>query len=113
MDTLYNVFFYQETITNANTAKQWFLKSAKDEKFVANHFVALSTNSKLVQEFGIDKNNMFEFWDWVGGRYSLWSAIGNITYIGGNQEMGKGPSILLGFNCIVFSCLPLFLLLRL
>jgi len=69
-------FTTQETITNANTAKQWFLSFAKDEKFVANHFVALSTNSKLVQEFGIDKNNMFEFWDWVGGRYSLWSAIG-------------------------------------
>ena len=69
-------FTTQETITNANTAKQWFLRSAKDEKFVANHFVALSTNAKLVQEFGIDKANMFEFWDWVGGRYSLWSAIG-------------------------------------
>ena len=69
-------FTTQETITNANSAKQWFLGAAKDEKFVANHFVALSTNSKLVQEFGIDKANMFEFWDWVGGRYSLWSAIG-------------------------------------
>jgi len=69
-------FTTQETITNANSAKQWFFSFAKDEKFVANHFVALSTNSKLVQEFGIDKNNMFEFWDWVGGRYSLWSAIG-------------------------------------
>ena len=69
-------FTTQETITNANSAKQWFLKTAKEEKFVANHFVALSTNSKLVQEFGIDKANMFEFWDWVGGRYSLWSAIG-------------------------------------
>jgi len=69
-------FTTQETITNANTAKQWFLASAKDDKFVANHFVALSTNSKLVQEFGIDEANMFEFWDWVGGRYSLWSAIG-------------------------------------
>merc|ERR1719187_1839642 len=69
-------FTTQETITNANTAKQWFLKSAKDAKFVANHFVALSTNAKLVQEFGIDKANMFAFWDWVGGRYSLWSAIG-------------------------------------
>jgi len=69
-------FTTQETITNANTAKQWFLKSANDSKHVAKHFVALSTNSKLVQEFGIDKANMFEFWDWVGGRYSLWSAIG-------------------------------------
>jgi len=69
-------FTTQETITNANTAKQWFLKTAKDSKFVAKHFIALSTNAKLVQEFGIDKANMFAFWDWVGGRYSLWSAIG-------------------------------------
>merc|ERR1719466_608559 len=69
-------FTTQETLTNANSAKQWLLQSAKDEKHVARHFIALSTNSKLVQEFGIDKANMFEFWDWVGGRYSLWSAIG-------------------------------------
>jgi len=69
-------FTTQETITNANTAKQWFLKNAKDAKFVAKHFVALSTNAKLVTEFGIDQANMFAFWDWVGGRYSLWSAIG-------------------------------------
>lgn len=65
-----------ETMTNAQTAKDWFLQSAKDEKAVAKHFVALSTNAKAVSEFGIDTNNMFEFWDWVGGRYSLWSAIG-------------------------------------
>lgn len=65
-----------ETMTNAQTAKDWFLKAAKDEKAVAKHFVALSTNAKAVSEFGIDTNNMFEFWDWVGGRYSLWSAIG-------------------------------------
>lgn len=65
-----------ETMTNAQTAKEWFLKSAKDEKAVAKHFVALSTNAKAVAQFGIDTNNMFEFWDWVGGRYSLWSAIG-------------------------------------
>lgn len=65
-----------ETMTNAQTAKDWFLKSAKDEKAVAKHFVALSTNAKAVSAFGIDTNNMFEFWDWVGGRYSLWSAIG-------------------------------------
>ena len=63
-------------MTNAQTAKDWFLKAAKDEKAVAKHFVALSTNAKAVSEFGIDTNNMFEFWDWVGGRYSLWSAIG-------------------------------------
>ncbi len=65
-----------ETMTNANSAKQWFLQAAKDEKAVAKHFVALSTNAKAVADFGIDTNNMFEFWDWVGGRYSLWSAIG-------------------------------------
>jgi len=69
-------FTTQETITNANSAKEWFLAKAKDAKFVAKHFVALSTNAKLVGEFGIDQANMFEFWDWVGGRYSLWSAIG-------------------------------------
>jgi len=69
-------FTTQETITNANTAKQWFLKVASDPATVAKHFVALSTNAKLVKEFGIDEANMFEFWDWVGGRYSLWSAIG-------------------------------------
>jgi len=69
-------FTTQETITNANTAKQWFLAAAKDPSTVAKHFVALSTNAKLVKEFGIDEANMFEFWDWVGGRYSLWSAIG-------------------------------------
>lgn len=69
-------FTTQETLTNANSAKSWFLKSASDKSYVAKHFVALSTNSKSVTEFGIDAENMFEFWDWVGGRYSLWSAIG-------------------------------------
>ena len=69
-------FTTQETMTNARTAKAWFLKAAKKEKYVAKHFVALSTNEKEVTAFGIDKNNMFEFWDWVGGRYSLWSSIG-------------------------------------
>ncbi|MGN7823938.1 glucose-6-phosphate isomerase [Chitinophaga sp. 22536] len=69
-------FTTQETMTNAHTARNWFLDHAKDEKFVAKHFVALSTNEKAVTAFGIDPNNMFEFWDWVGGRYSLWSAIG-------------------------------------
>jgi glucose-6-phosphate isomerase len=69
-------FTTQETMTNAHTARQWFLKKAKDEKHIALHFVALSTNEKEVVEFGIDKKNMFGFWDWVGGRYSLWSAIG-------------------------------------
>lgn len=65
-----------ETITNATTAKNWFLEKAKDKKNIAKHFVALSTNAKGCEEFGIDTKNMFEFWDWVGGRYSLWSAIG-------------------------------------
>jgi glucose-6-phosphate isomerase len=69
-------FTTQETMTNAHSARTWFLESAKSEKDVAKHFVALSTNAKAVTEFGIDANNMFEFWDWVGGRYSLWSAIG-------------------------------------
>src|SRR5580700_11829170 len=63
-------------MTSAHTARDWFLKTAKDENQVAKHFVALSTNEKEVVKFGIDKANMFEFWDWVGGRYSLWSAIG-------------------------------------
>ncbi|HEY0730888.1 MAG TPA: glucose-6-phosphate isomerase [Chitinophagaceae bacterium] len=69
-------FTTQETMTNAHTARNWFLQHAKDEKHIASHFVALSTNEKEVVKFGIDKENMFEFWDWVGGRYSLWSAIG-------------------------------------
>nr|WP_321406854.1 glucose-6-phosphate isomerase [uncultured Carboxylicivirga sp.] len=69
-------FTTQETMTNANSAKSWFLEAAKDEAAVAKHFVALSTNAKAVSAFGIDTANMFEFWDWVGGRYSLWSAIG-------------------------------------
>jgi len=69
-------FTTQETMTNAHTARNWFLETAKDEKHIAKHFVALSTNEKEVTKFGIDKANMFEFWDWVGGRYSLWSAIG-------------------------------------
>ncbi len=69
-------FTTQETMTNAFTARQWFLQSAKDEQHIAKHFVALSTNETEVLKFGIDKANMFPFWDWVGGRYSLWSAIG-------------------------------------
>jgi glucose-6-phosphate isomerase len=69
-------FTTQETMTNAYSAREWFLKHAKDEAHIAKHFAALSTNEKNVVEFGIDKANMFEFWDWVGGRYSLWSAIG-------------------------------------
>lgn len=69
-------FTTQETITNAESARDWFLATAKDKAHVAKHFVALSTNTKAVTAFGIAESNMFQFWDWVGGRYSLWSAIG-------------------------------------
>ena len=69
-------FTTQETMANAESAKRWFLESGANESDVAKHFVALSTNSAGVAAFGIDTKNMFEFWDWVGGRYSLWSAIG-------------------------------------
>ncbi len=69
-------FTTQETMTNAHSARSWFLEKGGTEESVKKHFVALSTNSKAVSEFGIDTDNMFEFWDWVGGRYSLWSAIG-------------------------------------
>ena len=69
-------FTTQETMANAHTARQWLLDSGAAPEAVAKHFVALSTNAKAVADFGIDTQNMFEFWDWVGGRYSLWSAIG-------------------------------------
>lgn len=69
-------FTTQETITNARTARDWFLTRGGSKTAVAKHFVAVSTNSKAVSAFGIDTANMFEFWDWVGGRYSLWSAVG-------------------------------------
>lgn len=69
-------FTTAETVTNATSAKKWFLASAKDEAHIAKHFVALSTNEEEVTKFGIDKANMFPFSDWVGGRYSVWSAIG-------------------------------------
>jgi len=69
-------FTTQETMTNAHSARDWFLETAGDQAHVAKHFAALSTNATAVSEFGIDTDNMFEFWDWVGGRYSLWSAIG-------------------------------------
>ncbi|MGF1698662.1 glucose-6-phosphate isomerase [Vibrio lamellibrachiae] len=69
-------FTTQETMTNAHSARDWFLESAGDQEHVAKHFAALSTNAASVADFGIDTDNMFEFWDWVGGRYSLWSAIG-------------------------------------
>ena len=69
-------FTTQETMTNALSARDWFLQSAVNEEFVKKHFVAISTSQNLVEKFGIDPANMFGFWDWVGGRYSLWSAIG-------------------------------------
>ena len=75
-------FTTQETMTNANTARQWFLDSAKNEDYIKSHFVAVSTNEKEVAKFGIDTKNMFRFWDWVGGRYSLWSAIGLSIVLG-------------------------------
>lgn len=79
-ETLFTIasksFTTQETMTNAHTARDWFLKSAKNEKHIEKHFVALSTNKEGVEDFGIDSENMFVFWDWVGGRYSLWSSIG-------------------------------------
>ena len=69
-------FTTQETMTNADTAREWFLSSGAKESDISSHFIAVSTNIEGVEAFGIDRNNMFEFWDWVGGRYSLWSAIG-------------------------------------
>ena len=69
-------FTTQETMTNAHSARRWFLAAAQDEAAIARHFAAMSTNTEAVSKFGIDTRNMFEFWDWVGGRYSLWSAIG-------------------------------------
>lgn len=87
-------FTTQETMTNAHTARAWFLQAAGDEAHIAKHFVALSTNEKEVVKFGIDKANMFQFWDWVGGRYSLWSAIGlSIALVigyGDFEELLKG-----------------------
>ena len=75
-------FTTQETMTNANTARQWFLNAANDAGFVKKHFVAVSTNAEEVARFGIDTKNMFRFWNWVGGRYSLWSAIGLSIVLG-------------------------------
>ncbi|MEI8032148.1 MAG: glucose-6-phosphate isomerase [Chlorobiaceae bacterium] len=69
-------FTTQETLTNAISAREWFLRRAGDESCIAKHFIAVSTNRAKVVEFGIDEANMFRFWDWVGGRYSLWSSIG-------------------------------------
>ena len=87
-------FTTQETMTNAFSAREWFLQAAKDNQHIKKHFVALSTNQHAVSQFGIDTENMFEFWDWVGGRYSLWSAIGLsiALYIGmdGFEDLLKG-----------------------
>ena len=87
-------FTTQETITNALLAREWFLKVAKDNQHIKKHFIALSTNYHAVSQFGIDSENIFEFWDWVGGRYSLWSAVGLsiALYIGmdGFEELLKG-----------------------
>lgn len=69
-------FTTQETMTNARSAREWFMNTAKDENAIAQHFIAISTNAQEVIKFGINPELMFEFWDWVGGRYSLWSAIG-------------------------------------
>lgn len=79
-------FTTQETMTNAISARDWFLETAIDEAFVKFHFVAVSTNAKAVSAFGIDTKNMFRFWDWVGGRYSLWSAIGLSIVLGIGYE---------------------------
>ncbi len=79
-------FTTQETMTNAISARDWFLKTAGDETFVKYHFVAVSTNATSVSAFGIDTKNMFRFWDWVGGRYSLWSAIGLSIVLGIGYE---------------------------
>ncbi len=85
-------------ISNANSAKDWFLKTAKDEAFVKFHFAAVSTNSKAVSAFGIDTKNMFRFWDWVGGRYSLWSAIGLSIACGIGFENSTGVTVRLGIS---------------
>ncbi|WP_238763845.1 glucose-6-phosphate isomerase [Maribellus maritimus] len=79
-------FTTQETMTNANSAKNWFLDSAREITQVAKHFVAVSTNAEEVAKFGIDTKNMFRFWNWVGGRYSLWSAIGLSIVLGIGYE---------------------------
>ncbi len=87
-------FTTQETMTNAHSARQWLLAAAKDETAIAHHFAAMSTNTAAVTKFGIDSNNMFEFWDWVGGRYSLWSAIGLSIAI--NLGMDRFEELLTG-----------------
>jgi glucose-6-phosphate isomerase len=91
-------FTTQETMTNAKTSKNWFLKKAKKQEHIKKHFIALSTNIEKVKEFGINEKNLFEFWDFVGGRYSLWSAIGlSISCYIGYENFEK---LLLGANYI-------------
>lgn len=87
-----------ETMTNAHTAREWALKALGDEKAIARHFVAVSTNTAEVQKFGIDTDNMFGFWDWVGGRYSMDSAIGLSTMIAIGPEQFR--AMLAGFHAI-------------
>lgn len=91
-------FTTQETMTNAHSARDWFLATAKDKTAIAKHFAALSTNAAAVADFGIDTINMFEFWDWVGGRYSLWSAIG--LSIALNLGMDNFESLLSGAHTV-------------
>jgi glucose-6-phosphate isomerase len=79
-------FTTQETMTNAHDAREWFLAQSQSEQHIARHFVAVSTTREAVTAFGIDPANMFEFWDWVGGRYSLWSAIGLSIVLAVGQE---------------------------
>jgi len=99
-------FTTQETMTNAASAKDWFLKKGQPDD-VAKHFVALSTNVKSVKEFGIAEENIFEFWDWVGGRYSLWSAIGlSIVLAVGYDNFEQ---LLKGANGAAWHLVPKFL----
>ncbi len=116
-------FTTQETMTNAQTAKDWLLANGGQQEDVAKHFVALSTNTEGVEKFGIDTHNMFEFWDWVGGRYSLWSAIGLSIVLGlgyenfvellegahaydqyfKNTEFEQNPSVIMALNGIWYN----------
>jgi glucose-6-phosphate isomerase (EC 5.3.1.9) len=91
-------FTTQETLLNAHSARTWFMERAKDPAHIARHFVALSTNATAVAQFGIDTRNMFAFWDWVGGRYSLWSAIGLSIALG--IGMDKFRSLLAGAHAM-------------
>ncbi|HEX8776537.1 MAG TPA: glucose-6-phosphate isomerase, partial [Rhodanobacter sp.] len=91
-------FTTQETMTNAQTARRWALRALKDEAAIAKHFVAVSTNEAAVRQFGIDPANMFEFWDWVGGRYSMDSAIGLSTMIAIGQDHFR--DMLAGFHAM-------------